>query len=217
MRGKVTFRDGLHHSRTGGWIEPVSIGNGEWRELESALGSLDVSARNNIEEYCGLLRSIWQEARVSAADVRLTLDRIANERDDSIVIQAFKDCDDTTEVMLDLFLYRLDGPDFFKLLPTLPPKRQAAKLRAAACLASKEYNPPRGPTMQGWQRLAAEYAIQLAKWRGLTTTAHAFADDEPEPIISLLQTLLGIIDHDDSAQSVSWCVKLIGEINARHA
>ena len=50
MRGKVTFRDGLHHSRTGGWIEPVSIGNGEWRELESALGSLDVSARNNIEE-----------------------------------------------------------------------------------------------------------------------------------------------------------------------
>ncbi len=71
--------------------------------------------------------------------------------------------------------------------------------------------------MQGWQRLAAEYAIQLAKWRGLTTTAHAFADDEPEPIISLLQTLLGIINPDDSAQSASWCVKLIGEINARPA
>ncbi len=219
MRGKKTYRDGPHPSRVGGLVEPVAIGKAEWNALEGAIGPLNDVERQNIADYCALLRNVWQEDQASAADVRVTLDSIANEIDDAAVIRAFKNCDATTENQLDLFLYQLDGPDFFKTLPSLPINRQATKIRAAACLASRAFKPSTGASIQSWQRLAAEYAIQLAQWRNIPTTAHAFIEDDetPDPVILVLQNILGIVNPKDCPQSVSWCVKLIGAINARAA
>lgn len=221
MRGKVTFREGLHHSRTGEIVESITIGAGEWRELEHALGPLDETDRAEIADYCALLQSLWQEARIPAADVRVTLDKIASEKSDDTILQAFANCDATSSALIEQFLYRLDGPEFFKQLDAIPPSRLATKIRAAAHLALDSYSPSRGPSVQGWQRLTAEYAIQLAKWKGLPHTAHAFAElvdeEEPAQVVQVLLTLLGLINPNDSAQSVSWCVKLIGEINSRSA
>ncbi|MFO1379364.1 MAG: hypothetical protein U1F63_03200 [Chitinivorax sp.] len=219
MRGKKTYRDGPHPSRVGGLVEPVSIGKAEWAELEGAIGPLNDVERQNIADYCALLRSVWQEDKASAADIRVTLDSIADELDAASVIQAFKNCDAATETQIDLFLYQLDGPDFFKILPALPTKQQATKIRAAACLASRAFKPSTGASVQSWQRLAAEYAIQLSQWRDIPTTAHAFIEDDEtqDPVILVLQNILGIVNPVDSPQSVSWCVKLIGAINARAA
>lgn len=218
MRGKVTFRDGLHSSQIGEFVKPVAIGQGEWREIESAIGGLDAEARSNIADYCALLRSIFAENAILAADVRVTLDHIANERSDDKVLKAFDNCDERSKSMLDAALYLLDGPGFFSDLPTVPPRHRAAKLRAAALTALRGFQPKRGPSFQGWQRLSAEYAIKLSKWRDLPTTAHAFSDDPEETgaVVRLLLTILGIVNPNDSPESVSWCVKLLGEINAHH-
>lgn len=216
MRGKITFRAGLHPSRKGGILDPVAIGAGEWRELEKALGAIDDDAREDIGDMCAMLRDIASDDRVSSADIRESLNALACERDDEKLLQAVCNCDADTRAQLDLQLYRLDGPDFWKT-SQVSQGRLATKYRAAALLAEKSFEPPRGKKKHGWQRLAAEYAIQLAQWRGLPTNAHARNEGivNPSPIVAVLQTLLGVIDPINSSQSESWCVKLLGEINAR--
>lgn len=219
MRGKITYRNGLHQSRQGGILDVVHIGNGEWREIENVLGQLGAQDRENIEEYCAVLVGIANDKQVASADVRETLGKIVKEKIDADVVRAFANCDSYSETLLTHALYQLDGPAFASTLPTLSIKHQAAKLRAAAEKASRDFKPSKGASFQGWQRNAAEYAIQLAKWRGVYTPSHSF-DDDPESasaVVRLLLTLLGIVKPVDSPQSVSWCVKLLGEINARTA
>ena len=219
MTGRVTYRNGPHPSRKGGWLELPAFGNGEWREIENAIGALSSLEREAIEEHCAQLRGIANDKLVPADDVRVTLRAMAGEPSDAGVIRAFAHCDSRSESALHYALYRLDGPMFFTVLPSLAAKHQAAKLRAAAWKAAQDFKPGRGPSIQGWQRNTAEYATFLAKWRGLPTSAHGFDDDaEPaSPVVRLLLTLLGIVRPTDSPQSVSWCVKLLGEINARAA
>lgn len=203
----------------GGILDLAVIGPGEWREIESAIGGLSAQDREDIEEYCAVLINISNDKRVPADDVRATLGAIVNEQNDASVVRAFDNCDEYSKAALDRALYHLDGPNFFSVLPTLAPKHQAAKLRAAAWKALQDFRPARGPSIQGWQRNTAEYAIQLAKWRGLPASAHAFSDDVDSisPVVRLTLTLLGIVRPLDSPQSVSWCVKLLGEINAQGA
>lgn len=217
MRGKITYKAGLHPSRTGGIVDPVAIGIGEWRGLERALGAIDDAARENISDMCTMLRDIASEDRVSSADIRETLNALAGECDDDRLLQAVSNCDSDTRAQLDLHLYRIDGPDFWKT-SQIPQARLATKYLAAALMAGNSFDPPRGKKKQGWQRLAAEYAIQLCNWRGLPTTAHARNEGicDPSPAVAVLQLLLGVIDPINSSQSESWCVKLLGEINARH-
>lgn len=216
MRGKITYKAGLHPSRIGGIVDSVAIGTGEWRELEKALGAIDDADRENISDMCAMLRDIAEEDRVSSADIRETLNALACKRDDDKLLQAVNNCDADTRAQLDLHLYRLDGPDFWKT-SQVSQGRLATKYRAAALLAEKSFKPPRGKRTQGWQRLAAEYAVQLCDWRGLPTTAHARNEGicDPSPIVAVLQVLLGVVDPIGSAQGESWCVKLLGEINAR--
>ena len=216
MRGKVTYRSGRHPSRIGGIVEPVTIGPGEWRELEKALGPLDGAAREAISDGCAILREIASDASVSSADIRATLEAIADEKDDTKLFEAVEYCDAATRAQIDLQVYRMNGSDFW-LAGDKTPENVAAAFRAAAGLAAKDFAQTRGKRKQGWQRLAAEYAAQLAAWRGLPTTAHARDEwkNNPSPVVAVLQTLLGIVAPENSAQSESWCVKLLGEINAR--
>ena len=82
MRGKITYKAGLHPSRIGGIVDSVAIGTGEWRELEKALGAINDADRENISDMCAMLRDIAGEDRVSSADILETLNALACECDD---------------------------------------------------------------------------------------------------------------------------------------
>jgi hypothetical protein len=199
MSGKITFKNGLHSSRSGGFVEPLKLGDRDWQRIEKIVDRpLTDDERAVICEGLENLRHIVQALnsdQVSAQDVKETLRAIGGTQDADQVKQAVNDCDAKSRALIDGALYAMGERTDFESCPS-------GALRAAALLAKEGFKGANGrPEASSRPRV---YAFARSMWvaLGLNNMAVWEIDGEATPLVQFATALLAQIEDSPPGYSV---------------
>lgn len=169
MSGKITFKHGLHPSRVGAFEPAIALSERALLALAAHIGrQLSPEEIERTEDVlggvCGLRKS---SDRVTAQDVRKTLEAIACAHDDAIFV-AVQNCDATTHAYIVAALHKMTRRMGLKAWEF--DAFEPAMLRAGALAALS--NMPAGregrPSKDGHRLYFARNFVAL--WRDLTGT-----------------------------------------------
>jgi hypothetical protein len=160
MRGKVTYRDGVHPSRRANWVDPVD-------DVAPDIAAL-------VEEF-RYLRTEHAADPIPARDVRATLDAMTMIQSDAEADDALRRCDAWTHAALLAPLNRA------------APGGLAQRLRGAAGVALGRLKASRGARTRGYQHLLAEAIVE--QWSDTTgehrpTTWHNAYHGTASPLLA---------------------------------
>lgn len=160
MAGKITFKNGIHPSRVGGWVQPVKLTGAQLARLRSYVGRAitDDEARHleDMLETVKGIRDAGDDTR--AQDVIETLAAIARA-DDNEVHQALDRCDEYTRAVMTDALRQMG-----ELVPWEFARFRPAKLKAAAAFARVQGND--GRRVKGYRIIFARAFVEI--WLGMT-------------------------------------------------
>lgn len=160
MAGKITFRNGIHPSRVGGWVQPVKLTDAQLSSLCSYVGRTitddEVLCIEDMLETVKGIRDAGDDTR--AQDVIETLAAIARA-DDNEVHRALDHCDEFTRAVMTDALRQMGEPvpwEFARFRP--------AKLKAAAAFARVQGND--GRPVKGYRIIFARAFVEI--WLAMT-------------------------------------------------
>lgn len=209
MTGRITFKNGRHPSRDGGWVEPIEISAGDWKLLQEAAGDLTAADKEAIAYLCENYRDIAKDSSVGMPDIRATLTAMMGLSDEVELTQALANCDASSRALMDGALYSMDGAEFWRR------NIRPSKIRAAAWLALQRLPLDRGGgRKKAWRRLVAEWALEFCGRKGLGDKAWTGLNGST-PAVQLLMALLWIIDPGKPPEDESVAVKLLNEVKGK--
>jgi len=210
MAGKITFKAGTHPSREGGWATPVALSPEHVSNLRATLGR-DLTdaeclmiARTLTTIQC--VREAMAGDAVTHQEIKETLTAIA-KADDTEVQQAFNDCDDTTESLIQDAIAEQMQIEFSTWHP--PERiRAAAKLALCALATGKA-----GPKIKGYRIVFAKAVPRLWQQLGCTNMGIYEANEVGSPLVTFATELLKIIE-PETCPSLSIVAKLLRKVSA---
>lgn len=197
MAGKITFRNGIHPSRVGGWEEPVKLTDAQLSSLCSYVGRTitddEVLCIEDMLETVKGIRDAGDDTR--AQDVIETLAAIARA-DDNEVHRALDHCDEFTRAVMTDALRQMGEPvpwEFARFRP--------AKLKAAAAFARVQGND--GRPVKGYRIIFARAFVEI--WLAMTGAPgkHWASPTRTSPAVKAAQLLLEAIGDPLSASTVA--------------
>jgi hypothetical protein len=199
MSGKITFKNGLHSSRIGELMAPLSLAECDWHRFEKIIRrSLTSKEREDISEGLENLRHIAQvlnSDKVSAQDVKKTLLAIGGTKGSDQAKQAVKNCDAKSRALIDGALYEMGERTDFEDCPP-------SAFRAAALLAANGFKGVNGaPAASSRLRV---YAFARTIWAALGRNDMAMweIDGEATPLVKFATALLAQIEDSPPGYSV---------------
>lgn len=160
MAGKVTFKNGIHPSRVGGWVQPVKLTDAQLASLGSYVGRAitDDEARH-LEDMLETVKGIRDaDDDTRSQDVKETLAAIARADDDA-VHQALDRCDEYTRAVMTDALRKMG-----EAVPWEFARFRPAKLKAAAAFARVQGND--GRPVKGYRIIFARAFVEI--WLAMT-------------------------------------------------
>lgn len=196
MAGKITFRNGIHPSRVGGWVQPVKLTDAQLSSLCSYVGRTitadEVLYIEDMLETVKGIRDAGDDTR--SQDVIETLAAIARA-DDNEVHQALDHCDEYTRAVMTDALRQMG-----ELVPWEFARFRPAKLKAAAGFARVRGHKP----VKGYRIIFARAFVEI--WLAMTGTPGkhwAIYDNSASPGVKAAQLLLEVIGEPRSASTVA--------------
>jgi len=214
MTGKITFKAGTHSSRAGGWVVPVTLCRDDVSALTVILErSLTVAECQMLARMLTDIRAIREATAGDAVkhqEIIETLKAIYKADDDGVQ-QAFKDCDDTTESLIQDQICVMG----VWVLTWHTPDRIRAAAKLALCDLGSGKN---GPRTKGYRILFAQAVLCLWEKLGHTNKKIWAADDQASgttasPLVHFAQRLLKIIE-PKTCPSLSTVAKLLRKVSA---
>ncbi|MCX7173403.1 MAG: hypothetical protein NT159_05680 [Proteobacteria bacterium] len=210
MAGKITYKAGTHSSRDGEWVTPVTLSEAQVLELGEILERdlTDAECRmitGTLSDIQGF-RSATAGDAVSHQDIVETLKAIAKAGDGE-VLQAYKDCDDTTESLIqDAINYdmQINSSNWH------PPER----ICAAATLALFNLGSGKaGPRTKAHRSEFAKGVLRLWSGLGRSDVGIWEADGQASALVRFARELLKIIE-SKTCPSLSIVAKLLRKVSA---
>lgn len=195
MAGKITFRNGIHPSRIGGWVQPVKLTDAQLSSLCSYVGRSiaddEVRCIEDMLEAVKGIRDAGDDTR--AQDAIETLAAIARA-DDNEVHRALDRCDGFTRAVMTDVLRQMGEP-----VPWAFARFRPAKLKAAAAFARVRGHKP----VKGYRIIFARAFVEI--WFAMTGApfkAWEVSGTAP-PVVMAAQLLLEVIGEPRSASTVA--------------
>lgn len=198
MSGKRTFSKTLHPSRIGEIVECVELSHAAWTQIELITGTLTLAERESVLDTLDFARMMADDNTTPVRDIVATLSAIERMDDPAAIEDAWKTCDSASHAYLEGALYKMDGPDFFKVNP------RPAKIKAAAWLARQGIpKQTAGRRQKSWPVELGIFVLKLLATKQLSTSiSHG---ETVSPAVELLNLLMVAVDRqtpaDDSAIS----------------
>lgn len=160
MAGKITFRNGIHPSRVGGWEEPVKLTDAQLASLGSYVGrTINADEVLYIEDMLEAVKGIRDAGDdTTAQDVKETLAAIARA-DDNEVHRALDHCDEFTRAVMTDALRQMG-----EAVPWEFARFRPAKLKAAAAFARVQGK--NGRHVKGYRIIFARAFVET--WLAMT-------------------------------------------------
>lgn len=160
MAGKITFRNGIHPSRVGGWVQPVKLTDAQLASLGSYVGrAITADEVLYIEDMLETVKGIRDaDDDTRSQDVKETLAAIARA-DDNEVHRALAHCDEHTRAVMTDALRQMG-----EAVPWEFARFRPAKLKAAAAFARVQGND--GRRVKGYRLIFACTFVEI--WLGMT-------------------------------------------------
>jgi len=160
MAGKITFKNGIHPSRVGGWVQPVKLTDAQLASLGNFVGRAitadEVLYLEDMLEAVKGIRDADDDTR--AQDVIETLAAITRADDDA-VHRALEHCDEFTRAVMTDALRQMG-----EAVPWEFARFRPAKLKAAAAFARVQGND--GRRVKGYRIIFARAFVEI--WLGMT-------------------------------------------------
>lgn len=145
MAGKITFKNGIHPSRVGGWEPPVKLTDAQLVKLGELVGrpitSDEVLCIEDALETVKGMRDA--ETTVSAQDVKSTLTAITRATDDAIR-PALEHCDEHTRALMTGALHQMGEAVPWEFARFRPLKLRMAAGHALSTLQGQDGRPVKG-------------------------------------------------------------------------
>jgi hypothetical protein len=204
MSGKKTFSKTKRHlSRVGGFVEGVELQPATWAEIEAITGGLSAEEHEAVIDALEVAKMMADNKHTPSQDVVATLTAIERLNDPVALEAAWKNCDATSRACLDGALYKMDGPDFFKVTP------RPEKIKAAAWLAGQSVRKQSaGRRPKGWPIMLGRFVLETCAARQLSTSiSHGMSTS---PAVRLLCVLMMAVD-DDGPEDESTAAKYLAK------
>lgn len=160
MAGRITFKNGIHPSRVGGWVQPVNLTDAQLSSLCSYVGrpitADEVLYLEDMLETVKGIRDAGDDTR--AQDVIETLAAIVRA-DDNEVHRALDHCDEFTQAVMTDALHQMG-----EAVPWEFARFRPAKLKAAAAFARVQGND--GRPVKGYRIIFARAFAEI--WLAMT-------------------------------------------------